>query len=167
MKTRNPAAVSSSSGNNFTKGIMLPEGNEDPSFVVLPMTRHHGRGGSCWRIDSSECFPSGTIMGKIRSDSYHGFEHLESLLIDGVSKENDCVKRIQKKYLQRKNDSLRVKGVHRDSMSVHWRNTILVVKSEKPASRMSDPEAYDDITLADVPDVVEFVVKISLMCTAR
>ncbi|CAB9511323.1 MYND finger [Seminavis robusta] len=165
-------AVSSSSQMKFTKAVLFPEQGDSPTFVYLPVEWQ--RDGGYWRVITSE-FIAGGFPDNCRSDTTYGhcedLEYVFQILWgkntaeDGQSKENMCLQRVQKKYLKTKEDCLRIKGIKTLDRQVFWRNNILVVKFPKPSNSLYDltPDRYEDVSLSDIPDIVEFVVKSSLM----
>lgn len=170
MKTqKEDLAVQKSNG---VKAILLPEREEQPRFVNVPVSwRTDDLAGGFWKVDATRFFPDGSIVSRLRSDQgYSGdFDSLclytilfkDDFLFDGVSQENACVKRI----LQAMG---KVSSTSNTRVSIHWRGTILVVKSDrKPAHPIDEVPCYNDISLLDAAEVAQDIVASNTVLSER
>jgi hypothetical protein len=100
--------------------------------------------------------------GRVRSDFFPGekqqglsfafhVEYKDVFLIDGVSVENQCIKRIMAK-----------KKGHNNA---YWRGNVIVIKSTKSRDPAKYP-SYLDMGPEDVMDAIEFVLEYAVASSA-
>mmetsp|Transcript_12758 Transcript_12758/g.18764 ORF Transcript_12758/g.18764 Transcript_12758/m.18764 type:complete len:319 (+) Transcript_12758:309-1265(+) len=153
-------------GNNnanqrFVQALLLPESGDDPRFVYLPLTPDEED------VDCREFIPDdeNSSSSRYRSDKYSKklnpkWDYQIIYKDDDYDRKNHqhvnaSVDRIQKAKLKVMSECAGNKDWDEDieKMPVYWRNVVLVVKTNK------EDQKYEDVTLLDVSDISEFLVK--------